>query len=68
MTRAGRLPDLLKAEEAWIHHLPQKKGQLRAHIPFQSDQAISTSFSKEHQFSPVYSNTGGAEPGAWCTS
>lgn len=33
MTTAGCLTDLLRAEEAWIHHLPQKKGQLRAHMP-----------------------------------
>lgn len=65
MTTAGCLPDLLTAEEPWIHHLPQKMGQLRAHIPFQSAQAISPSFPKGHQFSPASSKAGGAEPGAW---
>lgn len=64
MTTAGCLPDLLRPEEAWIHHLPQKKGQLGTHIPFQSAQAASPSFFKGLLFSPAYSNTGGAEPGA----
>lgn len=65
MTTAGCLPDLLRAEEAGIHHFPQKMGQLRAHIPFQSAQAISPLFSKGHQFSPASSNAGvqSLEPG-----
>lgn len=40
MATAGCLADLLRAEEAWIHRLTQKKGQLTAHVPLAQEQCL----------------------------